>query len=440
MPKIGMRIIKSSLAVGVCFLISLIRPEGIVFYSCIAAVLCIQQDVAGSKKVAMNRVKGTLLGGTIGMLALMIEKSYLPMDTLLPRYVMITFMIILVLYLTVLLRMTSASYISCVVFMSVTVSHGMDVNPFLFGANRMIDTLIGIFVALAFNTFHLHNRRNTDLLFVSDLDHTLLQENGTLSAYTKVKLKQLLEQGASITIATSRTPATCFGLLQDIQFPYPIIVMNGAVMYDVSKQEYVHEQPIDPAAFQEVMQIFDELKVNCFVHAIIHHVLHVYYGDFQNPVEEDYYHAMRKTPYKSYVYSRLPDGRHAVFLHAIHESAILYQVYERIRSIPAYDLLHIVIRQDEEHQGYAMLDIYSRNAGKKQAVDELLLQHSFTGVYVFGDDVEDLPLMGSADHSFAVKNARSEIKAHATLIGSNEENSVIQAIDREFHRSKKRVS
>lgn len=75
MPRIGKRILKSSLAVFLCFLIYLLRnEEGIVFYSCIAAVLCMQQDTSNTQRVAANRVVGTLVGGFCGMLVLLFEK------------------------------------------------------------------------------------------------------------------------------------------------------------------------------------------------------------------------------------------------------------------------------------------------------------------------------------------------------------------------------
>ena len=74
MPRIGKRILKSSLAVFLCFLIYLLRnEEGIVFYSCIAAVLCMQQDTSNTQRVAANRVVGTLVGGFCGMLVLLFE-------------------------------------------------------------------------------------------------------------------------------------------------------------------------------------------------------------------------------------------------------------------------------------------------------------------------------------------------------------------------------
>lgn len=437
MPKIGMRIIKSSCAVAICFLISLFRVDGIVFYSCIAAVLCIQQDVTNSKKVALNRVKGTLLGGFFGMLVLLIEKSFFPVDALWLRYIVISMMIIPIIYLTVLLKMTSASYISCVVFMSVTVSHGMDINPYLFTMNRIIDTLIGIFVALALNTIHLGTARNKDILFVSDLNHTLLNDDEELSAYTKVKLKQLLEQGANITIATCETPSTFLHKLQGISFQLPIITMNGAATFDMKKQEYDHCKEIPFEIYHELMSVFEKQHINCFVHAIIHHMLHVYYGDFQNPVEEDYYHAMRKTPYKTYVYSKLPEKHHAIYIHAIHDTQSIHALYDEIKKLPCFYDLHIVIRSDALHQGYSSMDIYSKDAGKKQAVEDLMRQYHFEKVYVFGDDIEDLPLMGSATQSFAVKNAKKEILAHAQVIASNNEDGVVQKISQIFYKKLK---
>ena len=59
LPKIGMRIVKSALAVFICFCIYLLRGTGMPFYSAIAAILCMQQDVKTSWKVGLNRAIGT---------------------------------------------------------------------------------------------------------------------------------------------------------------------------------------------------------------------------------------------------------------------------------------------------------------------------------------------------------------------------------------------
>ena len=45
LPKVGLRMIKSAAAVFLCLLLNMARQgQGAVFYSCIAAVLCMQQD------------------------------------------------------------------------------------------------------------------------------------------------------------------------------------------------------------------------------------------------------------------------------------------------------------------------------------------------------------------------------------------------------------
>ena len=178
MPKIGMRIIKSSIAVFLCFAIYLIRGEGIPFYSAIAAVLCMQPYVSNSRKVAGNRIIGTFIGGIVGMLVMMIEYRFISPDAPVLKYLLISVVIIPLIYGTVLAKKASVSYITCVVFMSITVSHGLDANPFLFAMNRIIDTLIGIFVSLGVNAFHFPRRKNKRLLFVSDLGGTLADAEG----------------------------------------------------------------------------------------------------------------------------------------------------------------------------------------------------------------------------------------------------------------------
>ena len=438
MPKIGKRMIKSSIAVFLCFVVYLFRQqEGIVFYSCIAAVLCIQQDITNTKRVGANRVVGTFIGGLVGMLVLAFEKAWIPQDYVILEYMLTSFMIIPIIYITVLLKKTSASYISCVVFMSVTVSHGGDVNPYLFAMNRVIDTLIGIVIAYGVNSFHLPYGNHKDTLFVTSLDHTLLNQDGELSNYTKVKLRQLLEQGANITVATSRTPSTFLPLLQGIPFPYPLIIMNGAALYDIKNQTYTNCKVIRREVLQEVLEVFERLHINCFTYAIIHQMLHVYYGEFQNPIEEDIYHALRKMPYRNYVCGTLPDEHNSVYLHAIHEEESIQKLYDELRTLPSFYELHVVMRKNDEHKGYSDLHIYSKEAGKKEAVSALMETYKFEKLCVFGDDLEDLPLMGMADESYVVRNGCHELRAHAHIIGSNNDDSVVHKIETLYHSRKK---
>ena len=62
-PKIGFRIIKSAIAVALCFVVDYFRNgAGIVFYSQLSALWCMQVYRTNTKKNAIQRTIGTTIG------------------------------------------------------------------------------------------------------------------------------------------------------------------------------------------------------------------------------------------------------------------------------------------------------------------------------------------------------------------------------------------
>ena len=150
--KIGGRIWKTVAAVFLCFVIDdICRKGGVPFYAAIAAILCIQSNWEDSLKTAKNREIATIIGGIWGMLFLIFEKQtgFDPGD--LVRYALLSLLLIPIIKLSVGLKQEKGTYLMCVVFLCVTVTHGGDVSPVEFAINRMIDTTIGIAMALIVN-------------------------------------------------------------------------------------------------------------------------------------------------------------------------------------------------------------------------------------------------------------------------------------------------
>ncbi|WP_353092517.1 aromatic acid exporter family protein [Tissierella praeacuta] len=146
----GMRVIKTVIAVYICFLINFMR-KGIPFYSAIAAILCMQNDHINGFKTGKNRLIGTLIGGTYGFLAIVLI-NFLNVELFnYIHYLILSLFLIPIIYTNVFLKSSSSAYISCVVFFSITISHGGDIAPMYFALNRVIDTLIGIGVSLIIN-------------------------------------------------------------------------------------------------------------------------------------------------------------------------------------------------------------------------------------------------------------------------------------------------
>ena len=106
-PPVGMRILKSAAAMELCYLVSFLRGNrGIVFYSQLAALWCIQMYTSGTLKNAGQRLTGTVIGALYGLLYLLVRLGCIngrEMPQMLNSLI-ISGMIVLVLYTTVLMK------------------------------------------------------------------------------------------------------------------------------------------------------------------------------------------------------------------------------------------------------------------------------------------------------------------------------------------------
>lgn len=92
-------------------------------------------------------------------------------------------------------------------------------------------------------------------LFVTDMDGTLLNEHSKVSPTSAKIISDLSRQGALITVATARTPATVEPLLEDTYTSLPAIVMTGAAMWDRNNRSYVNTHPFDGDADHQLLAV-----------------------------------------------------------------------------------------------------------------------------------------------------------------------------------------
>ena len=149
-PPIGQRIIKS--AVALCMIVYHIRSllpieNGIPFYSALAALWCMQPSVDTTKNNAGQRTFGTVTGAAYGLVFLnflYFSKITEPICV----YLLASAVVIPVIYSTVVLKKRNASFFSCVVFLSIALTHSFDQDPYIFVFNRVMDTFIGIGIGI----------------------------------------------------------------------------------------------------------------------------------------------------------------------------------------------------------------------------------------------------------------------------------------------------
>ncbi|MEG2539908.1 MAG: aromatic acid exporter family protein, partial [Clostridium sp.] len=72
LEKLGMRTIKSGIAVTCCVIIAKYLVQN-PMYCAVACIISVQDTVRGSLKAGFGRVKGTIIGGIIGFLLVLIQ-------------------------------------------------------------------------------------------------------------------------------------------------------------------------------------------------------------------------------------------------------------------------------------------------------------------------------------------------------------------------------
>ncbi|NLK70946.1 MAG: FUSC family protein [Clostridiales bacterium] len=160
--KVGLRIIKTSIAAFICFLLSYFREIYNPFYSVISAILCMQKDIKGSKEVSINRILGTLMGGVYGLLILL-AFNYSPFNIhKLVEYFINSLALIPLIFITVKIKRPDTTELACVVFLSIVISYRGNTadTALLYAINRMIDTIIGIMVSLLINWIPFLNKQH----------------------------------------------------------------------------------------------------------------------------------------------------------------------------------------------------------------------------------------------------------------------------------------
>ena len=331
LPPIGMRIIKSSIGVLLGFIIYLIRGrQGAPFYTALSVLWCMQPYTSNAKANAIQRTIGTFIGAFFGLIMILVEFYLLPLDNELIRYILISILIIPVIYTTVIINKKNASYFSCVVYLSIVVNHLTDTNPYLFVINRILDTMIGIILALIINTARIPRKKNKNVLFVSELDKVLLNMQSTLTPYSKVELNKMLDDGAEFTIVTMRTPAALLEALKDIRIKLPVVAMDGAMLFDIKNNRCLKLYKMSYLESKELINLFNDGGLHCFVNVVVEDSVLIYYGDFKNEAEETIYKELRYSPYRNYIKEELPERYGAAYLMTIDKSEKIDEIRKMI--------------------------------------------------------------------------------------------------------------
>ena len=142
MKKIGMRTIKTGIAIALC---SMLSPF-LVQYPIITAVACfisMQDTVSGSLTTGLNRIKGTIFGGIIGFIVIYIFPG---------NPIFCGLGAILTIHACNLLNLNKSISIACITFLTIQMGYSDSLlQASYYSFSRVLDTCIGVIISIIVN-------------------------------------------------------------------------------------------------------------------------------------------------------------------------------------------------------------------------------------------------------------------------------------------------
>lgn len=262
------------------------------------------------------------------------------------------------------------------------------------------------------------------ILYVSDLDGTLLNTNSEISEKTKEIINDLVAKGMKFTYATARSFSSASKIVEGLNLSIPIITYNGTFFNEPTDGKVIYSSSFSNEQIKYISTIFIENKVYPLVYSLLNGEERV-----------SWLEGKENKGTLDYLKSRTGDKR----LRGVTKESELYlgSVFyftvigekDDLENLKDYfnDRSQFVCTFQKElyKENEYWLEIMPHDATKAKGIERL---KEFTGcnkVICFGDAINDIPMFEIADEAYAVKDANLQLKQIATgIIESNNDDGV----------------
>lgn len=267
------------------------------------------------------------------------------------------------------------------------------------------------------------------ILYVSDLDGTLLNKRDRISPESIRIINGLVEKGMTFTYATARSLSSASVVTQGLSADIPVIVYNGAFIFHPSTGRILSEESFRATEMSRVIEVLDRSGISPLVYAFV-----------AGAEKVSWIAGKENEGIRRYLSMRKGDKR----LRPVSDRKELYQgdmfyftcIGEKEELQPVYDIFSReegfrCTLQQELYRPEYWCEIMPAKATKAEAIRKLKGLCACSRVVSFGDAVNDIPMFEISDECYAVENAVDELKEIADgVIGSNESDGVARWLEK----------
>jgi len=262
-------------------------------------------------------------------------------------------------------------------------------------------------------------------IYITDLDHTFLRSDLSLSDYTK-KIWNSYAPDAVLSVATARTYKKTAQFLEGVRVNAPMILLDGALIATMDKKiidtKFVSKEVADTIIDEGV-----KFGIYPFVLSLV-----------DNELNEAFSYATTLNSYQSEIIKRYANDdytRAFKNLRAMQnnfkivymaDEVLLRALEKKLKAIFKEELKYILA--PEAYMGCYFLTILHKDADKSHGIQSVSEAVGFDlkKLTVFGDNFNDIGMFKLANISVAVANAQKDVKECADIVlkHTNDEDGV----------------
>ncbi len=268
-------------------------------------------------------------------------------------------------------------------------------------------------------------------LYITDLDGTLLGDDGLVSENSARIISDLSRRGALVSVATARTPATVEKLLENTYTTAELVVMTGASLWDRPGHRFVDLRLIPEDDVARMLDVFALGGVSPFCYTLRGDThLDVYHAaPGLSAAEAVFVEQRMDLKLKTFHLAEpCPDGSRSrvVLFFGMGTKDAIVSVAENLRKVSG---CYVSYYKDTYTPELWLLEIFAPGVSKAAGIGRLRRRVGADWVVAFGDNLNDIPMLRAANVAVAVENALPEVKDMADIvIGPNTADSVARFI------------
>lgn len=278
-------------------------------------------------------------------------------------------------------------------------------------------------------------------LIASDLDGTLLQEDGTISEANQKAIQTAIDKGIEFIVATGRSYDAASIPLKKAGINCPVISLNGAVSYTKDKQ-IIRSIPLDKGVAKQITDVCDQegMYIELFTNKGIFSGSREYFLEVMVDIMTSANPNISEADVREQAESRF-QFEPVEFIDNYHEvlDSTEIKVYKILVFATEPQQLSNASEKLRNEEGVVItssgeinLEFNHPEAQKGLAVEQYVQQKQWTmeDVMSIGDNWNDASMLQMAGRGVAMGNAADEIKALCSYTTTtNREDGVAVAID-----------